>query len=57
MATIKVKQIKSTIGKPKTQVKVLKALGLGRIGKVNELKDTPEIRGMVAKVGHLIEVM
>ncbi|MDR1338276.1 MAG: 50S ribosomal protein L30 [Rickettsiales bacterium] len=56
MSKIIVKQIKSTIARPESQIKVLKALGLGRIGKTKELTDTPSVRGMVAKVAHLVEV-
>lgn len=52
-----VKQIKSVIGRPETQRRTLAALGLGRIGKTNELDDNAAIRGMVAKVSHLIEVV
>jgi large subunit ribosomal protein L30 len=56
MSTITVKQVKSSIGeKPKT-VGTLRALGLGRIGKTNTLPDRPEIRGMIHRVPHLIEV-
>ena len=57
MSKIIVKQIKSTIGRPEGQVKIIKALGLGRIGRTVELKDVPSVRGMVAKVAHLIEVV
>ena len=53
---IKVKQIKSTIARPETQVKILKALGLGRIGKINEVEDCVVTRGMIAKVKHLVVV-
>ncbi|MCX6530467.1 MAG: 50S ribosomal protein L30 [Actinobacteria bacterium] len=54
--TITVTQIRSKIGaKPKT-VGTLRALGLGRIGNTNTLPDRPEIRGMIARVPHLIEV-
>ncbi|MCL1892357.1 MAG: 50S ribosomal protein L30 [Alphaproteobacteria bacterium] len=56
MAKIIVKQVKSIIGRPESQVKVVKALCLGRIGKTKELEDTPTVRGMVAKVKHLVEV-
>ena len=42
-------------GKPKTRG-TLRALGLGRIGKTNTLPDRPEIRGMLARVPHLVEV-
>lgn len=58
MAKIIVKQVKSTIGRPESQRKVMRSLGLGaRIGKSKELEDTPTIRGMVAKVKHLVEVI
>jgi len=53
---ITVKQVKSAIGRPETQVKVLKALGIGRIGKKKELPDCPVVRGMVKKVAHLVVV-
>ena len=52
-----VKQIKSVIGRPESQRKVLAALGLGRIGKSNELDDNASIRGMIAKVNHLVCVV
>ena len=55
-STITVTQVKSSIGtKPKTRG-TLRALGLGRIGKTNTLPDRPEIRGMIHRVPHLIEV-
>ena len=41
MAKIVVKQVKSTIGRPESQIKIVKALGLGRIGKTKEIEDTP----------------
>ena len=56
MAKIKVKQVRSTIDRPEDQKRVIKALGLGRINKVKEHNDTPQIRGMVFKVKHLVEV-
>ena len=53
---ISVTQIKSSIGaKPKTRG-TLRALGRGRIGKTNTLPDRPEIRGMLLRVPHLVEV-
>jgi large subunit ribosomal protein L30 len=56
MAELKVTQIKSTIGiKPKHRG-TLRALGLGRIGKSHTLPDRPEIRGMLARVPHLVTV-
>ncbi len=54
--TIIVKQIKSgDHTKPKARG-TLRALGLGRIGQTNTLPDRPEIRGMIARVPHLVEV-
>jgi large subunit ribosomal protein L30 len=54
--TITVRQIRSAIGTKPKQRGTLRALGLGRIGKVNTLPDRPEIRGMLARVPHLISV-
>ena len=56
MAKIIVKQVRSTIGRPEAQVKIIKALGLGRIGKTKEVEDSASVRGMVAKVSHLVEI-
>jgi len=56
MADIKVTQVRSTIGtKPKTRG-TMRALGLRGIGQSNTLPDRPEIRGMIARVPHLITV-
>jgi large subunit ribosomal protein L30 len=56
IAELRVTQRKSSIGsKPKTRG-TLRALGLGRIGKSNLLPDRPEIRGMIARVPHLVTV-
>ena len=56
MADLRVTQVRSSIGvKPKHRG-TLRALGLGRIGRSNTLPDRPEIRGMIAKVPHLVEV-
>lgn len=54
---IVVKQIKSVIGRPESQRKILAAMGLGRIGKSNELDDNASVRGMIAKVSHLVSVV
>ena len=51
---IKVTQIRSSIGRKPDQRKTLIALGLGRIGKTREFTDTPQIRGMIDKVKHLV---
>lgn len=57
MSKIIVKQVKSLIGRPESQRKVIASLGLGRIGKTKELDDSPVVRGMIAKVSHLVEVV
>lgn len=56
MAALKVTQIKSSIGTKPKHRGTLRALGLGRIGKTHVLPDRPEIRGMIARVPHLITV-
>lgn len=57
MATyIEVTQIRSTIGRPETQRQIMKGLGLGKIRRTVQLKDTPAARGMIEKVQHLVEV-
>jgi large subunit ribosomal protein L30 len=53
---IVVRQVRSAIGtKPKSRG-TLRALGLRKVGAVNTLPDRPEIRGMIARVPHLVEV-
>lgn len=52
--TIKVKLIRSMIGRPEKQRKILRGMGLTRLNKTVELKDTPELRGMIKKVPHLV---
>ncbi len=54
--TIKIRQVKSVIGTKRTHREVVKGLGLRRIGHQVERPDTPAVRGMVAKVGYLLEV-
>ncbi|MGO9333631.1 MAG: 50S ribosomal protein L30 [Acidimicrobiales bacterium] len=51
-----VTQVRSSIGTKPKHRGTLRALGLGRIGKSNELPDRPEIRGMIARVPHLVTV-
>lgn len=54
MASIQVTQVKSSIGTKPKHRGTLRALGLGRIGQVHVLPDRPEIRGMLARVPHLV---
>jgi large subunit ribosomal protein L30 len=51
---IKVKLVRSMIGRPEKQRKVLRGMGLTRLNKTVELKDTPELRGMINIVKHLV---
>ena len=57
MATIKIKQIKSSVGYPVDQKNTLKYLGLRKISQVAEDEDNPSIRGMIRKVEHMIEII
>ena len=54
--TLKVTQVKSTIGFPKDQGLTIRALGLGKIGRTVEQVDNPAVRGMIFKVKHLVKV-
>ena len=54
MATLKATQFKSKNGSDKAQLATLESLGLRRIGHTVEVKDTPEIRGMLHRVRHLV---
>lgn len=56
MAELKITQIRSSIGTKPKQRGTLRALGLRGIGKSNILTDKPEVRGMIARVPHLISV-
>jgi large subunit ribosomal protein L30 len=56
MAELKVTQVKSGIGTKPKHRGTLRALGLRGIGQTNTLPDRPEIRGMLAKVPHLVQV-
>ncbi len=57
MAKIKIKQTGSPIRRPKDQLATLKGLGLNKMHRVRELEDTPEVRGMIRKVRHMVEVL
>ena len=57
MTKIKVKQVKSRIGRPKDQKRTLDALGLRKINAMVEHEATPQILGMVNKIKHLITVV
>lgn len=53
---LRVTQTRSSIGTKPKQRGTLRALGLRRLGQSNDLPDRPEIRGMLAKVPHLVQV-
>lgn len=57
MATIKIQQTKSRIGAPKDQKQTLDALGLTKMNRIAEKEDTPQVRGMIRKVHHLVTVV
>ena len=55
--TLRIRQIRSGIGCPVEMRETLKALGLGKLHRVAERADTKEVRGMIAKIPHLVEVV
>ncbi len=55
-ATVKVTQVASPIGRRKDQRATLVGLGLNKMHRTRELEDTPSVRGMIAKVRHLVRV-
>lgn len=54
---LKVRQTGSPARRPQDQRATLVGLGLNKIGRERELEDTPSVRGMINKVGHLVEVV
>ena len=57
MAEVTVRQIGSPIRRRNDQRATLVGLGLNRLGRTRTLEDTPAVRGMIAKVAHLVEVV
>ena len=55
--TVKVRQTGSPIRRNATQRATLAGLGLNKLGRTTTLEDTPAVRGMIAKVAHLLEVV
>ncbi len=55
-ATVRVTQIKSPIGRVRSQRETLIGLGLNKMHRTRELEDTPSVRGMINKVHHLVRV-
>jgi large subunit ribosomal protein L30 len=54
---LRVMQVRSGIGCPRYMRETLKSLGLGKMRRVAERPDTKEVRGMIAKIPHLVEVV
>lgn len=57
MAKIKIKLVRSLIGRPEKHRRTIEALGLRKIGQVVEKEDTPQIRGMIEQVSYMVEVI
>jgi LSU ribosomal protein L30P len=55
--TVTIKQVRSAIRRPENQSKILKGLGLTRMGRVRTLEDTAAVRGMINKIKHLVEII
>jgi large subunit ribosomal protein L30 len=53
---LKITKVKSVIGRPEKQRKILKGMGLTKLNKTVTLVDTPQLRGMINKVIHLVSV-
>ncbi|MGI6362851.1 MAG: 50S ribosomal protein L30 [Bacillota bacterium] len=54
---LQIKLVRSAIGKPKDQRLTLKALGFSKLNQVVSKPDNPQVRGMIAKVAHLVQVI
>jgi len=57
MSKIKIKQIRSRIGRPKDQKRTLDALGLRKLHQIVEHNLTPQIQGMLNKINHLVKII
>jgi large subunit ribosomal protein L30 len=55
--TVTLRQIRSAARRPEDQSETLRGLGLGKLNRTRTLKDTPSLRGMIAKVKHLVEIV
>ncbi|WP_404482258.1 50S ribosomal protein L30 [Novosphingobium sp. BL-52-GroH] len=57
MAKIKIQQIGSPIRRPESQKKILVGLGLGKMHRIVEREDTPEVLGAIAKLPHMVKIV
>ncbi len=55
-AKLQVTLVKSTIGKPKKHRDIVAGLGLKKLNKTVEIVDTPQTRGMIAKISHMLTI-
>ncbi len=55
--TIRIKYFRSSIGRPERQKKIIRSLGLRKLNQVIERPDNPAMRGVVAKIPHLIQII
>ncbi len=55
--TIRIKYFRSSIGRPERQKKIVRSLGLRKLNQVVERPDNPSMRGVVAKIPHLIQII
>lgn len=56
-AMLKIKYVRSSIGRPESQKRIVRGLGFTKLNQVVERADLPEIRGMVNKVSHLVKII
>jgi large subunit ribosomal protein L30 len=56
VSSVKITQVRSTIGETDRHLGTLRALGLGKIGRSAEHKDTPQLRGMLRRINHLVRI-
>ena len=55
--TIRIQYFRSSIGRPDRQKRIVRSLGLRRLNQIVEREDTPGVRGVVAKVPHLLQIV
>jgi len=56
MSSVKVRQVRSAVGQSPRHTRTLRALGLGKIGRSVEHADSPQLRGMLRRVSHLVTI-
>ncbi len=56
-STLRIKYIRSSIGRSEQQKRIVRSLGLRKLNQVVEREDTPAVRGVVAKIPHLVQIV